>query len=142
MRLVGMLRERCDLQDLSLTTRALARLHGPGAKAGEGLREVLERALEEADLVVISGGSSVGVRDLALAVLGSLGEVLLQGLWMKPGKPTIIARAEGKPVVGAKVIVPIVERLLGVRTSRGVPGSPRSSRRGSPPPKGCGSSSG
>ena len=92
----------------------------------ESLRGALERALEGADLVVISGGSSVGVRDVTLAVLEGLGEVLLHGLRMKPGKPTILARVAGKPVigcpghpvsafvVGAKVIVPVVERLLGV----------------------------
>jgi molybdopterin molybdotransferase len=105
---------------------AMPELHGIVPDSTEGLREALKRALGEADLVVISGGSSVGTRDVTLAVLESLGEVLFQGLRMKPGKPTILARVDGKPVVGcpghpvsafvvgAKVIVPLVERLLGV----------------------------
>lgn len=92
----------------------------------EDLREVLDGALREADLVVISGGSSVGARDITLAVLAERGEVLLHGLRMKPGKPTILARVAGKPVVGcpghpvsafvvgAKLVVPLVERLLGI----------------------------
>ncbi|RLE33431.1 molybdopterin molybdenumtransferase MoeA [Candidatus Acetothermia bacterium] len=114
------------LQCLLADAGAEPLLRGIVPDTAEDLRDALERALEEADLVVISGGSSVGTRDVTLAVLEELGEVLLQGLRMKPGKPTIIARAEGKPVVGcpghpvsafvvgAKVIVPIVERLLGV----------------------------
>lgn len=92
----------------------------------EDLRKSLTEAVAAADLVVISGGSSVGSRDMTLEVLESLGEVLLWGLRMKPGKPTLIARVGGKPVVGcpghpvsafvvgAKVVVPILERLVGV----------------------------
>jgi molybdopterin molybdotransferase len=105
---------------------AVPELYGIVPDTAEALRKALEQALARADLVVISGGSSVGTQDVTLAALESLGEVLLHGLRMKPGRPTILARVDGKPVVGcpghpvsafvvgAKVIVPIVERLLGV----------------------------
>jgi molybdopterin molybdotransferase len=60
------------------------------------------RALEECDALLISGGSSAGVRDMTLEVLESLGErgVLVHGIYLKPGKPTLVAVSGGKPVIG------------------------------------------
>lgn len=52
------------------------------------------------DLVVLSGGSSVGERDLLVDVIEGWGEVLFHGLQVKPGKPTIFAVIEGKPLMG------------------------------------------
>jgi molybdopterin molybdotransferase len=52
------------------------------------------------DILVFSGGSSVGERDLTLDVLGNLGEVLFHGIAVKPGKPTAFGRIEGRPVFG------------------------------------------
>ena len=65
------------------------------------LRATVERAAEACDLVLISGGSSVGQKDAVCRVLESLGEVLMHGIAIKPGKPTILARThDGKPLVG------------------------------------------
>ncbi len=64
------------------------------------LGEVLDRALEECDMVLISGGSSVGTKDTTVKVLAKRGEVLFHGIAMKPGKPTILADAGGTPVFG------------------------------------------
>jgi molybdopterin molybdotransferase len=57
---------------------------------------------EQADLLLLSGGSSVGTRDYTEQVMQSLGEpgVLVHGVSIKPGKPTILAKAQGKPVMG------------------------------------------
>lgn len=63
------------------------------------MKEIIRKALAF-DLVVISGGSSVGERDLLVAVLGEMGEVVFHGIAVKPGKPTLLARVEGKPVLG------------------------------------------
>jgi molybdenum cofactor synthesis domain-containing protein len=52
------------------------------------------------DLVVISGGSSVGERDLLQGVLDGWGNVLFHGIQVRPGKPTLFAMVEGKPVLG------------------------------------------
>lgn len=52
------------------------------------------------DLVVFSGGSSVGERDLTLDVLERKGEVLFHGIAVKPGKPTAFGRIGGTPVLG------------------------------------------
>mgnify|MGYP002553237470 CR=1 FL=1 len=64
------------------------------------LRAAVVRALETCDLVLISGGSSVGAKDAACRVLESLGEVLFHGVAMKPGKPTLLGSAGGRPVLG------------------------------------------
>ncbi len=68
----------------------------------QALKEAAERGLEEADLVVISAGSSVSTRDMTADVIGSLGEpgILVHGVSVKPGKPTIIASVGGKPFFG------------------------------------------
>ncbi|HTW83595.1 MAG TPA: gephyrin-like molybdotransferase Glp [Candidatus Sulfotelmatobacter sp.] len=59
-------------------------------------------ALRDADALVLSAGSSVSTRDLTAQVVGRLGEpgVLAHGIAIKPGKPTVLARCAGKPVVG------------------------------------------
>ncbi len=59
-------------------------------------------ALKEVDMLVLSGGSSVSVRDLTANVFERLGSpgILVHGLAIKPGKPTILAVADGKPCVG------------------------------------------
>lgn len=67
----------------------------------EKIRAVLKEALQsEADLVLLNAGSSAGSRDYAVHVIGGMGEILVHGVAMMPGKPTILAEAEGKPVVG------------------------------------------
>jgi molybdenum cofactor synthesis domain-containing protein len=53
-----------------------------------------------ADLVVLSGGSSVGERDLILDVVRERGTVLFHGIAVKPGKPTLFGVVDGKPVLG------------------------------------------
>ncbi|HWP65769.1 MAG TPA: gephyrin-like molybdotransferase Glp [Candidatus Limnocylindria bacterium] len=88
------------------TLAAVVRRHGgrptllpPVPDAIEALETALERALDD-DLVVFSGGSSVGVRDLILDVIERQGEVLFHGIAVKPGKPTVLGRIGGKPVLG------------------------------------------
>ena len=68
----------------------------------ETLRTALLESLDASDCVLLSGGSSVGVRDLTVAALETLPEaaVLAHGVALSPGKPTILARVGGKPVIG------------------------------------------
>lgn len=69
-------------------------------------REALERALADAvadsDLVVISAGSSVGARDETAAAVAALPHSVIwcHGLAIKPGKPTLLAHADGIPIIG------------------------------------------
>jgi molybdenum cofactor synthesis domain-containing protein len=63
----------------------------------------LKRAVDECmreDVLVFSGGSSVGERDLILDVIAAKGEVLFHGIAVKPGKPTAFGLINGKPVFG------------------------------------------
>lgn len=92
------------------------------------LKGVVSDSLMRDDIVVISGGSSVGTRDVTAAVLNSFGApgVLVHGVAVKPGKPTILAVVQGKPVFGLPghpvsamvlsdlFLVPAVRHLLGV----------------------------
>lgn len=66
------------------------------------LEAALAAGLRDADAVVLSGGSSVGTKDIALEVLQGFAraEVLFHGISVAPGKPTILAQALGKPVLG------------------------------------------
>ena len=68
----------------------------------EALAQAVAQALRECDLVVITAGSSASTRDMTAEVLDGLGEpgVLVHGVNTKPGRPTILAVADGKPVVG------------------------------------------
>jgi len=64
------------------------------------LKSALLKALSETDLVVINAGASAGSEDYTEAVVRELGEVLLHGVSIKPGKPVILGMAKGKPVMG------------------------------------------
>ncbi len=65
----------------------------------EALSSAIDAALAE-DVLVFSGGSSVGERDLILDVLMQRGEVLFHGVAVKPGKPTVFGHIDGKPFLG------------------------------------------
>jgi molybdopterin molybdotransferase len=104
----------------------------------EAFRTAARRALNECDVVVFTAGSSVSVRDLTAQTIGELGKpgVLVHGVNIRPGKPTILAVCDGKTVIGlpgnpvsaliiAQIfVIPIVERLLGVKTTRLRPSVP------------------
>lgn len=92
------------------------------------LQKALEKALEETDMVLISGGSSVGTRDFTVEAISSLAdtEILAHGISISPGKPTILARAGEKPVWGLPgqvvsamvvfriIVLPFLNRLKGL----------------------------
>jgi len=66
------------------------------------LSAVLQTALNECDGVILSGGSSVGEHDYTPRIIDSLGSpgVIVHGLRVRPGKPTVLASIAGKPVIG------------------------------------------
>jgi molybdopterin molybdotransferase len=88
----------------------------------------LRRAVAQHDLVLVSGGSSVGDRDIASDAIAALGPpgIIVHGIAVRPGKPTVLGAAGDVPVIGlpgnpvsALVIfdlfgVPIIEALLGL----------------------------
>jgi putative molybdopterin biosynthesis protein len=64
------------------------------------IKTILQQAVLENDLVIISAGSSAGTKDYTADVIAGLGEVLVHGVAIKPGKPAIIGRIDKKPVIG------------------------------------------
>lgn len=64
--------------------------------------KAMDTALKKADVVMVSGGSSVGTKDMAVDVICSFprSELFFHGISIAPGKPTIFAKAAGKPVMG------------------------------------------
>lgn len=66
----------------------------------EAILEATEKAADENDIVLISGGSSAGVRDMTVKVIADLGEVYFHGIALKPGKPTICGKVKDKAIFG------------------------------------------
>ncbi|OYT52697.1 molybdopterin molybdenumtransferase MoeA [Candidatus Bathyarchaeota archaeon ex4484_135] len=63
------------------------------------LADLMAEGLEKADLVVATGASSVGSSDVVRDALSRLGaQVVVDGIRVKPGKPTVVAKAGGKPI--------------------------------------------
>lgn len=95
----------------------------------EDLMQQCRRALDTTDMVMISGGSSVGTRDFTVEVLEALPDtqILVHGISISPGKPTILARSGAKAfwglpghavsamVVFSVVVRPFLDRLCGLR---------------------------
>ncbi len=85
---------------------------------------VMKKAVSENDIVLISGGSSAGARDMTVDIISSLGEVYLHGIAMKPGKPTIVGKIGGKAVFGLpghpgagyfvalRLVAPLIDMIL------------------------------
>lgn len=64
------------------------------------LRQTVLKAVREHDMVLVNAGSSAGTEDYTVHVLRELGQVIVHGVAVKPGKPVILAVVEGKPVIG------------------------------------------
>ena len=106
-------------------------LYGIVPDSYEALFKTCSKALEQSDMVLISGGSSVGTRDFTIDVLTNLAEskILVHGISIKPGKPTILAKSGIKAVWGLpghvvsamvvfKVVVqPFIFRIAGMQQS-------------------------
>jgi putative molybdopterin biosynthesis protein len=64
------------------------------------LRKAIEEACGIADMVVVNAGSSAGSEDFTAEVIREMGEVIIHGVGIKPGKPVILGMVKGKPVLG------------------------------------------
>ncbi|MBQ8355081.1 MAG: molybdopterin molybdotransferase MoeA [Oscillospiraceae bacterium] len=94
------------------------------------LSEKVHKAVAECDAVLLSGGSSVGIKDAACRIIESMGSLLMHGIAIKPGKPTILGKTGSKPLVGlpghpvaayfiTKIfILPLLCRLTGRKQER------------------------
>ena len=64
------------------------------------IREALVQAAERNDIVIISAGSSAGTRDFTAGAIAATGELIFHGVAVKPGKPMMLGKIKGKPVIG------------------------------------------
>jgi putative molybdopterin biosynthesis protein len=91
----------------------------------ETLRDAVRSAVAASDIVATVGGSSAGSEDYTREVIRDLGEILVHGVTIMPGKPVLIGRIDGKPVLGMpgypvsmivafeQFVAPLVHRMLG-----------------------------
>ena len=129
---------RLNLGDAMYTISALV-THGGGIPVPMGiipdrfdaLLETAQKALSGANILVITAGSSVSTRDLTAQVINQLGSpgVLIHGVSIKPGKPTILAVCDTKPVFGLPgnpvsamivselFLLPIIQTMQGASTN-------------------------
>lgn len=86
-----------------------ALVEGVGAKAKrydivkdnyDKIKAKILEALSENDIVLVNAGSSAGTEDYTVHILKELGEVIVHGVSIKPGKPVILAIVNNKPVIG------------------------------------------
>lgn len=80
------------------------------------IREMVETAAEECDMVLLNAGSSAGREDYSLQVIRQLGQVLYHGIAIKPGKPAILGCRKDTPILGVPGYpvsgIIVIEQLL------------------------------
>ncbi|UWG95581.1 molybdopterin molybdotransferase MoeA [Dehalobacter sp. DCM] len=81
---------------------AVPTLYGIVKDNYDDIKATVEKALHQSDVILISGGSSVGTRDQSYKVINALGApgILVHGIAVKPGKPTILGKINGKAIFG------------------------------------------
>lgn len=89
-------------------------------------KQILETVRSDADMVVVNAGSSAGSADYTAQIIEELGRVLVHGVTIMPGKPTILGEIEGKPVIGnpgypvsalisfEQFVIPLLEHMQGL----------------------------
>lgn len=95
----------------------------------EHLKQVILELVEENDIAVVNAGSSAGTEDYTVHILREIGEVLIHGVAIKPGKPVILAKVHGKPVIGlpgypvsayidfTNFVVPVIQMYTGEKSA-------------------------
>jgi len=90
------------LTALVLQNKALPKYYGIVSDLENEFEQMLKKSLIENDLVLFSGSSSVGVRDMGERIINKIADpgILIHGVAIKPGKPIIVAFAQNKPIFG------------------------------------------
>ncbi|MGN0719489.1 MAG: molybdopterin biosynthesis protein [Anaerovoracaceae bacterium] len=108
----------------------------------EKIKETVLHQLETQDMVLINAGSSAGTEDYTVHVLREIGQVVIHGVAMKPGKPVILAIAGGKPVIGLpgypvsawlafeNFVTPVLQALGGITSAAEAAAGARASGKG------------
>ena len=122
------------LKALVEQTGGIAQTYGIIPDNAAAFSDYANRALADNDIVIFTAGSSVSVRDLTAQTIDRLGSpgVIVHGVNVRPGKPTILAVCDGKPVIGLPgnpvsalviagiFVTAVIEQFLGRDQTRGV----------------------
>ena len=96
----------------------------------ELLKKAVLKGAEENDILLIGAGSSAGTKDFVVHVIEELGEVVVHGVALKPGKPTILGIIDNKPVIGIPgypvssylvfetVVTPLILKHIGLKEEK------------------------
>lgn len=79
---------------------AIAKKYAPVEDNYHLLKAAVKKGVEENDLLIVNAGSSAGTKDYTKQLIEELGQVVVHGIAIKPGKPTILGMIDGKPVIG------------------------------------------
>lgn len=105
---------------------AVPKRYSPHKDDYDLLKNAILKAVEENDMLLIIAGSSAGTADYTVKLIRELGEVVIHGVAMKPGNPTILGIINNKPVIGIPgypvsaylvfetFVVPLINRYLGL----------------------------
>lgn len=87
-------------EGLILESGGLPVIYKPAIDEREVLKAAIIKGIEENDFLLINAGSSAGSKDYTVDIIRELGQVLIHGVALKPGKPTILGMINGKGVIG------------------------------------------
>ncbi|WIV12574.1 molybdopterin biosynthesis protein [Proteiniborus sp. MB09-C3] len=97
----------------------------------ELLKSAILKGIDENDILLINAGSSAGTKDFTAKIIEEIGEVIVHGIALKPGKPTILGVVKGKPVIGIPgypvsaylvfdtFVKPLILRYIGLEEEKG-----------------------
>ncbi|GFN34868.1 molybdopterin biosynthesis protein [Tepidimicrobium xylanilyticum] len=115
---------------LTVEAGGLPKRYSPIEDDYEKIKEAVLKGVEENDMLLIGAGSSAGSKDYTANVIEELGEVIIHGVALKPGKPTILGIINGKPVMGIPgypvsaylvfetFVTPIILKYIGLKEEK------------------------
>ena len=123
------------LSDLVRQSGAVAVAFGIVGDDYDALLATSADALKDCDMVIVSGGSSVGARDFTIDIISAQqdAEILFHGISISPGKPTILARVGEKPfwglpghvvsamIVFSQIVTPFIDHISGLAARENEP---------------------
>lgn len=120
------------LEGLVIECGGEALVYPPTHDDYDTLKNAVAKAVCDNDIVMINAGSSAGTKDYTVHVISELGKVIVHGVAIKPGKPTILGIIDHKPVIGIPgypvstyfsydhFVKPIIEELVGCKSIKPV----------------------
>lgn len=87
-------------EGLVIEAGGIPKVYAPVIDEKESLKQAILKGVNENDLLIVNAGSSAGSKDFTVNLIRELGNVIIHGVALKPGKPTILGMIDGKGVIG------------------------------------------